>query len=76
MSLRSLFPLLGKTCESTLCTQGFRTHDIVGDETAEFLLFLLKGGAKAGGKSVNLLAGGCFASKLCNIKCCTRTPVM
>jgi hypothetical protein len=25
-------------------------------------MFLLEGGAKAGGKSVNLLAGGCFTS--------------
>jgi hypothetical protein len=30
------FPLTGKTCESTLCTQGFQTHVVVGDETAEF----------------------------------------
>jgi hypothetical protein len=38
------------------------------------LLFLLECGAKAGGKSVNLLAGGCFTSLLCNNKLCTHTP--
>jgi hypothetical protein len=37
-------------------------------------LFLLEGGAKAGGKSVNWLAGGCFTSLLCNNKLCTHTP--
>jgi hypothetical protein len=37
-------------------------------------LFLLEGGAKAGGKSVNFLAGGCFTSPLCNNKLCTHTP--
>jgi hypothetical protein len=37
-------------------------------------LFLLEGGAKAGGKSVNLLTGGCFTSLLCNNKLCTHTP--
>jgi hypothetical protein len=29
-------PLMGRTCESTLHTQGFRTHVVVGDETTEF----------------------------------------
>jgi hypothetical protein len=53
------------------------------------LLFLLEGGAKAGGKSVNLFgegvsppslktlsfcAGGRFASLLCNNKLCTQAP--
>jgi hypothetical protein len=38
------------------------------------MLFLLQGGAKVGGKSVNSLVGGCFASQLCNNKCCTWTP--
>jgi hypothetical protein len=37
-------------------------------------LFLLEGGAKAGGKLVNLLAGGCFTSLLCNNKLYTHTP--
>jgi hypothetical protein len=36
------FPLSGKTCESTLHTQGFRTHVVVGDETAEFCCFCSK----------------------------------
>jgi hypothetical protein len=39
--LESLFPLTGKTCESTLRTQGFQTH-VVGDETAEFSYFCSK----------------------------------
>ena len=34
--LESLFLLTGKTCESTLRTQGFQTHVVVGEETAEF----------------------------------------
>jgi hypothetical protein len=34
--LESLFLLSGKTCESTLRTQGFRTHVVVGGETTEF----------------------------------------
>jgi hypothetical protein len=34
--------LLGKTCKSTLRTQGFRTHVVVGDETAEFCCFCSK----------------------------------
>jgi hypothetical protein len=38
------------------------------------LLFLLEGGAEATGKPVNLLAGGCFTSLLCNNKLCTHTP--
>jgi hypothetical protein len=42
ISLRSLFPLSGKTCESTLRTQGFQTHDVVGNETAEFCCFCSK----------------------------------
>jgi hypothetical protein len=40
--LESLFPLSGKTCESTLHNQGFRTHVVVGDETAEFCCFCSK----------------------------------
>jgi hypothetical protein len=36
-------------------------------------LFLLEGGAKARGKSINLLVGGCFTSLLCNNKLCTHT---
>jgi hypothetical protein len=38
------------------------------------LLFLLEGGAKAGGNLVNSLAGGCFTSLLCNNKLCTHPP--
>jgi hypothetical protein len=34
--------LTSKTCESTLRTQGFRTHGVVGDETAEFCCFYSK----------------------------------
>jgi hypothetical protein len=37
-------------------------------------LFLLEGGTKAGGEPINLLAGGCFTSLLCNNKLCTHTP--
>ena len=37
-------------------------------------MFLLEGGAKGGGKSVNLLVGGCFTSLICNIMLCTLTP--
>jgi hypothetical protein len=37
-------------------------------------LFLLECGAKAGGKSVNWLAGGCFTSLICNNNLCTQTP--
>jgi hypothetical protein len=40
--LESLFSLTGKTCKSTLCTQGFRTHVVVGDETMEFCYFCSK----------------------------------
>jgi very-short-patch-repair endonuclease len=36
------FILTGKTCESTLHTQGFRTHVVVGDETADFCCFCTK----------------------------------
>jgi hypothetical protein len=36
------FPLSGKTCESTLSTQGFQTHVVVGEETAEFFYFCSK----------------------------------
>ena len=36
-------------------------------------MFLLEGGAKGGGKSVNLLVGGCFTSLICNIMLCTQT---
>jgi hypothetical protein len=31
--LESLFLFSGKTCESTLRTQGFHTHVVVGEET-------------------------------------------
>jgi hypothetical protein len=40
--MQSLFPLRGKTCESTLRTQGFQTHVVVGDETAELCYFCSK----------------------------------
>jgi hypothetical protein len=33
---------MGKTCEITLHTQGFQTHVVVGDETAEFCSFCSK----------------------------------
>jgi hypothetical protein len=33
---------MGKTCLSTLRTQGFQTHVIIGDETAEFCCFYSK----------------------------------
>jgi hypothetical protein len=32
----------GKTCESTLRTQGFRTQVVVGEETTEFCYFCSK----------------------------------
>jgi hypothetical protein len=34
--------LSGKTCESTLRTQGFRTRVVVGEETVEFCYFYSK----------------------------------
>jgi hypothetical protein len=34
--------LMGKTCESTLRTQGFRTHVVVGEEAANFCCFCSK----------------------------------
>jgi hypothetical protein len=34
--------LTGKTCESTLHTQGFRTHVVVGEETTDFCCFCSK----------------------------------
>jgi hypothetical protein len=40
--LESLFPYMGKTCESTLRTLDFQTHVVVGDETAEFYCFYSK----------------------------------
>jgi hypothetical protein len=40
--LESLFHLTGKTYESTLRTQGFRTHVVVGDEMTEFCCFCSK----------------------------------
>jgi hypothetical protein len=40
--LESLFPLSGKTCESTLRTQGFQIHVVIGEETAEFCCFCSK----------------------------------
>jgi uncharacterized membrane protein YhiD involved in acid resistance len=40
--LESLFILTGKTCESTLRTQGFRTHIVVGEEAANFCCFSSK----------------------------------
>jgi hypothetical protein len=36
------FILTGKTCESTLRTQGFRTHVVVGEEAANFYCFCSK----------------------------------
>jgi hypothetical protein len=39
---RESFLLSGKTCESTLRTQGFRTHVVVGKETIEFSCFCSK----------------------------------
>jgi hypothetical protein len=33
---------MGKTCESTLRTQGFRTHAVVGEEKAYFCCFCSK----------------------------------
>jgi hypothetical protein len=36
------FSFEGKTCESTLRTQGFWTHVVLGDETAEFCYFCSK----------------------------------
>jgi hypothetical protein len=50
--LESLFPLTGKTCESTLRTQGFQTHVVVGDETAEFCF---QGGSQEGGGELKKL---------------------
>jgi hypothetical protein len=40
--LESPFFWSGKTCESTLCTHGFRTHVVVGDETTEYCCFCSK----------------------------------
>jgi hypothetical protein len=40
--LESLFPLMGKTCESTLRTQGSQTHIVGGDENSEFYSFCSK----------------------------------
>jgi very-short-patch-repair endonuclease len=37
-----VFSLTGKTCESTLRTQGFQTHVVVGEETADFCCFCSK----------------------------------
>ena len=36
------FLLSGKTCESTLRTQGFRTHVVVGEEISYFCCFCTK----------------------------------
>jgi hypothetical protein len=33
---------MGKTCESTLRTQGFQTHVVVGEETSDFCYFSSK----------------------------------
>ena len=33
---------MGKTCESTLRTQGFQTYVVGGEETAEFFYFCSK----------------------------------
>jgi hypothetical protein len=33
---------MGKTCESTLRTQGFQTHVVVGEEEANFCCFFSK----------------------------------
>jgi hypothetical protein len=40
-NLESFSLLMGKTCESTLCTQGFQTH-VVGEETVDFCCFCSK----------------------------------
>jgi hypothetical protein len=34
--------LTGKTCESTLHTQGFQTHVVVGEEATNFCCFCSK----------------------------------
>jgi hypothetical protein len=34
--------LTGKTCESTLRTQGFQTHVVVGEKTTNFCCFCSK----------------------------------
>jgi hypothetical protein len=89
--LESLFLLSSKTCESTLRSQGFRTHVVVGEETTEFLFFLLKGGIQGGApavkmfvggclpptlKTINFCAGGCFASLGCNNNLCTLNTLV
>jgi hypothetical protein len=80
------FPLSGKTCESTLRTQGFWTHVVVGEETIEFCCFYSKVVPKEEPKqwscvredacllvwkTLNFCAGGCFASLVCNNTLCT-----
>jgi hypothetical protein len=39
---RESFILTSKTCESTLHTQGFRTHVVIGEEAANFCCFCSK----------------------------------
>jgi hypothetical protein len=87
--LESLFFWTGKTCESTLRIQGFRTHIVVGEETTDFCCFFSKVVPKknlsskaAGGycpptqKTIYFYAGGVFASQVCNNNTlCTRTPL-
>jgi hypothetical protein len=50
--------LTGKTCESTLRTQGFRTYVVVGEETADFAVFALRWYPKKNLSSE--AAGGCW----------------
>jgi hypothetical protein len=69
---------MGKTCESTLHTQGFRTHVVVGEEVANFCCFCSKvvpneeTQVKPREDDVLLLktlycsSGGVFASRVCN----------
>jgi hypothetical protein len=74
--LESLFLLSGKTCESTLHTQGFRTHVVVGEEIAQFLLFLFKGGTQGRATTVKVVAGGCLPPTLKMINLCVWEGVL
>jgi hypothetical protein len=55
---------MGKTCESTLRTQGFRTQVVVGDETADFCCFCTRVELKDVVPRTNLnsevVVGGCW----------------
>jgi hypothetical protein len=70
---------MGKPCTSTLRTQGFRTHVVVGEEQQTFVAFALRWCRRkklktevAGGccplfkKTLYCYAGGVFASRVCN----------